>query len=106
MAAKRPGGHSQMTMTSTLSRTNSVARSERRFPLSLRRAKIYRDVTALDPAEFTQALHKSGDPLPSSSGRWTAQKRDGRQLSRLLRARRERPRSRRAAEQRDELAPP
>ena len=56
---------------------------------------------------------------PSSRSRWTrasaqalcneavaeAQKSDGRQLSRLLRARRQRPRDRRAAEQRDELAP-
>ena len=73
---------------------------------SLRPANLDRDGAALDPAEFAQPLHKSGDPLASrrkASAR--AQKPDGRQLRRLLRARRERPRDR-AAEQRDELAPP
>ena len=38
-------------------------------------------------------------------GRADAKEPDGRPLRRLLRARRERPRRRRAAEQRDELAP-
>ena len=72
---------------------------------SLRPANLDRDGATLDPAEFAQPLHKSGDPLARGGRRLPAQKPDGRQLPRLLRARRERPRRRRAAEQRDELAP-
>ena len=72
---------------------------------SLRPAILDRDGATLDPAEFAQPLHKSGDPLALGRRRARAQEPDGRQLSRLLRARRERPRRRRAAEQRDELAP-
>ena len=73
---------------------------------SLRPAILDRDGATLDPAEFAQPLHKSGDPWARSRRRGRAQEPDGRQLRRLLRARRERPRRRRAAEQRDELAPP
>ena len=72
---------------------------------SLRPAILDRDGAALDPAEFAQPLHKGGDPLAPGRRRARAQEPDGRQLARLLRARRERPRRRRAAEQRDELAP-
>ena len=72
---------------------------------SLRPAILDRDGAALDPAEFAQPLHKSGGPLAPGRRRARAQEPDGRQLRRLLRARRERPRRRRAAEQRDELAP-
>ena len=72
---------------------------------SLRPAILDRDGAALDPAEFAQPLHKSGGPLAPGRRRGRAQEPDGRQLCRLLRARRERPRRRRAAEQRDELAP-
>ena len=71
---------------------------------SLRPAILDRDGAALDPAEFAQSLHKSGDPFARGRRRARAQEPDGRQLPRLLRARRERPRRRRAAEQRDELA--
>src|SRR5262249_14844064 len=56
------------------------------------------------PAELAQSLRKSSDPLTFSRRRSGPQVPDGRQLPRLLRARRERPR-RRAAEERDERAP-
>ena len=72
---------------------------------SLRPAILDRDGAALDPAEFAQPLHESGDPLALGRRRGRAQEPDGRQLRRLLRARGERPRRRRAAEKRDELAP-
>src|SRR5262245_42216193 len=64
-----------------------------------------RDRAALDPAEFPEALRECGRSLTFAQGCALTQKADGQQLPRLLRARRERPR-RRAAEQRDELAPP
>jgi hypothetical protein len=53
-------------------------------------------------------LSFSGDPYCGASlnRRVGTQESDGRHLRRLLRARRERPRRRRAAEQRDELAAP
>ena len=95
-----------VTMTSTLSRTNSAAISAKRSVASLRPAIFDRDGAALDPAEFAQPLHKSGSPLAPGRRRARAQEPDSRQLRRLLRARRERPRGRRAAEQADELAPP
>ena len=50
-------------------------------------------------------MYKSGEPLTLAAGVPCAQEPDGRQLARLLRARRERPR-RRAAETRDEFPPP
>ena len=71
---------------------------------SLRPAILDRDSATLDPSEFVQPLHESGSPWAPGRNRGRAQKPDGRQLTRLLRARSERPR-RRAAEQRDELAP-
>src|SRR5205807_594314 len=72
---------------------------------SLRPAILDRDIATFDPAKVAQPLHKSSGPLASARPRGRAQEPDGGQLSRLLRARRERPSSRRAAEQRDELAP-
>ena len=71
---------------------------------SLRPAILDRDGATLDPAEFAQPLHKSGDPLALREGVLPTKKPDRRHC-RLLRPRRERPRRRRAAEQRDELAP-
>src|SRR5262249_40664760 len=50
-----------------------------------------------------QPLHKSGGPFALGHGRALAQKSDGWQLRRLLRARRKRPCCR-AAEEHDELA--
>jgi len=66
-------------------------------------AILDREVATIDPSEFTQPLHKSGNPLALDRRRG-AQEPDGRQFARLLRARRERPRGRHAAEERDELA--
>src|SRR5262249_13700291 len=57
-----------------------------------------RNVATLDPTEFAQSLHKSGSPLSLNRRRICAQEPTGRQLSHLLRPRRERPRRRRAAE--------
>src|SRR5262249_40468310 len=61
---------------------------------------------AFVPTKFAQSLHKRGDPFAARGTRALPQETDGRQLSRLLRARRERPRDSGAAEQRDELAAP
>src|SRR5262249_37584607 len=73
------------------------------FGAPLRPAILDRKGAALDPAEVMQSRHKSC--RPSTPGRRVrAYKPDRRQFTRLLRARRERPRRRRAAEQRDELA--
>src|SRR5262245_45381079 len=58
-----------------------------------------------DPAELAQAPHESSDPITQGRSRTGAEEADGRKLCWLLRARREGPRRRRAAEQRDELAP-
>src|SRR5262249_45769612 len=63
-----------------------------------------RDRASLAPAEFAQPLHERGGPAAPGRRRTRAEKADGRQLCRLLRSRRERP-GRRAAKQRDELAP-
>jgi hypothetical protein len=67
-------------------------------------AILDRDGATLDPTQFAQPLHKSGNPLALDRRRG-AQESDGRQLARLPRIRSERPSGRRAAEQRDELAP-
>ena len=93
-----------VTMTSTLSRTNSAAISAIALAASLRPAILDRDGATLDPAELAQPLHKGGGPVAPVRSRARAQEADGRQLARLLRVRRERP-SRRAADERDELAP-
>src|SRR5262249_50044311 len=61
------------------------------------------DGATLNPAEFAQPLNKSGNPL-ALNRRVGTQKPDGRRFTGLP-ARRERPCSRRAADQRDELAP-
>src|SRR5215470_1986787 len=74
------------------------------FAASLRPAILDRDVAAFDPAEFAQPLHKGGDRLADHRRRGPAKEPDSWQLARLLRARREWP-CRRAADQRDEIAP-
>src|SRR6516164_9694244 len=74
--------------------------------MGVAKAKVDLDVATVDPAQFLQALYQLPDQgLPF----WIAlrehtQKSDARHRAGLLGARRERPRSRRAAE-RDELAP-
>jgi hypothetical protein len=64
-----------------------------------------RDSAILDPTELAQPLHESGSPFTLDRSRGGAQEPDHRQLARLLRARRERPRRCRAAEKGDEIAP-
>jgi hypothetical protein len=93
-----------VTMTSTLRWTNSAAISAKPRVVLSRSSIAGRRVAASDPTKFAQPLQKSDDPLALDCRRGRAQVPDGRQLARLLRARRERPRCRRAAEQRDELA--
>src|SRR5262249_46434354 len=74
------------------------------FAASPRPAIFDRDGASFDPAEFAQPLHKSSGQLALRGRRSRAQESDGRQLPRLLRARRARPRDGRAAESQDELA--
>src|SRR5262245_1733904 len=71
---------------------------------SLAPAILNRDIPALDPAQLTQPLHKSGGQMARICHRTRGHHPNGRQLSSLLRPGRERPRHRRAAEKRDEPA--
>ena len=91
-------------MTSTLSRTNSAAISAKR---SKRPSAQRYSIATVRPS--IQPSSRKRCTKAATHGRamkvCPAKEPDGRQLSRLLRARRERPRRRRAAEQRDELAP-
>src|SRR5262249_1773972 len=89
-------------ITSTLSRTNSAAISAKRSGRPSAHRYSY-DGAALAPAEHAEPLGKGDSPLALSRWSRAAQPSDRRHPC-LLRARRERPR-RRAAEQRDELAP-
>jgi hypothetical protein len=67
---------------------------------------------AEEAVPFPVAVHRRSCPPTKATGRWLSSNRvwaqvpNGRQLRRLLRARRDRPRDRRVAEQLDELAPP
>src|SRR5262245_27979635 len=61
------------------------------------------EIAALVPAQFPQSPDKGGGPFALCRSRTGAQQANGHWLA-LLRARRERPRRRRAANQRDELA--
>src|SRR5262249_11221748 len=74
------------------------------FAASLRPPIFDRDGVCFDAAEFAQPLYKSSGQLALRGRRSRAQESDGRQLPRLLRARRARPRDGRAAESQDELA--
>src|SRR5262249_14747808 len=74
------------------------------FWASLRPANLDPDSAAIDPTEFAQPLYERGDVLALDRSRARAQEADSRQLSGLLRPRRERPRGSRA-DRRDELAP-
>src|SRR5262249_18789456 len=71
---------------------------------SLRQTTLDHGGTPPDPPESAHPLHKGGDPWARGGTRLPAQNPDGRQLARLRGPRRERPR-RRAAKQRNELAP-
>ena len=84
---------------------NEVSRQLRQpIELILRPAVFDRDVLALDIAGVFEALAKCAQTLRKRVGRRGVEEPDHRHR-RLLRPRRERPRCRRAAEQRDELAP-
>src|SRR6516165_7109260 len=76
------------------------------FVASLRPANLDCVGSVLDPAKLAQSLHKGGDPSALCRRCGAAHEPDSRELYRLLRDRRERPRCYRAAEQRDELASP
>src|SRR5262245_59587728 len=62
------------------------------------------NIVAFDIAGFIEAFSKCGQPMGLCASRRAAEKSNHRHC-RLLRPRRERPRGRRAAEQRDEVAP-
>ena len=84
---------------------NQIGRQRRQpIDLILGPAVFDRHVLALDKARFLQALAKSAQTVRERVRRCGVEEPDHRHR-RLLRARRERPRRRRAAEQRDELAP-
>ena len=94
-----------VTMTSTLSRTNSAANSAKRsLRPSAQRYSIATVRPSIQPSSRNRCTKAAAHWL-SADAVLCAQESDGRQLRQLLRARRERPR-RRAAEQRDEIAPP
>ena len=76
-----------VTMTSTLSRTNSAANSGNRSKRPSAQRYSIATVAALDPAEFAQPLHESGGPVAPVRRGAGAQESDGRQLAWLLRAR-------------------
>src|SRR5262249_46167883 len=79
--------------------------AEARGP-SLRPTILDREGAPLDPAEFAQSLNKGGGPCTPGRRRSRSKEPNDRHLRWLLRACRERPHGCRAAEQRDELAPP
>ena len=72
---------------------------------STRVSIIDRDGAAIDPTKFTQPPHKTGNKIAHGGRRGRAKESNFGQLRRLLRARRQRPHGRRAAEQCDELTP-
>src|SRR5262249_50166843 len=63
------------------------------------------DVAAIDPTELAQALQKSPDEWTPDRRRGSTQESNRGRLARLLRTRRERPRSRRAAQRGYQLPP-
>src|SRR5262249_9431195 len=69
-------------------------------------AILYPEISSVAPAEFPKPSHKRTGPGAPGSGRARPEEADNWRLKWLLRARRERPRRRRAAEKRDELAAP
>ena len=94
-------------MTSGASATNSAACLRMRSVSPAAQRVSMRHVAAVGPAQFLQSLHERRDAslcLRVVRGEWNEHADAPHPLG-LLRARRERPRRRRAAEQRDELAP-
>jgi hypothetical protein len=92
-----------VAITATCRRTRSAASSGQAFHL-LGPAVVDRHVLALDIAGFFEALAKSAQSPGNRFGRSDLQKSDDRHR-RFLPVRSQRPRRRRAAEKRDELAP-
>src|SRR5262249_44132597 len=72
---------------------------------SLCPAVLDRDRAPIGPPKLTEPMDKGSCPLTPGQGRSCAKESDGRPLGCLLRARRERPRYCRAAEQRYKVAP-
>ena len=89
-------------MTSS-ARPSSESGTVRPSARAIREAVFDRHVLALDIAGFFQAQTERGQKVWVIAGRPAGEKPDHRHR-RLLRARRERPHRRRAAEQRDEVA--
>ena len=95
-----------VTMTSTLSRTNSAAISAKRsLRPSAQRYSIATVRPSIQPSSRSRCT-KAASPWASGRSRGSRPRTRWSAASRLLRACRQRPRGRRAAEQRDELAPP
>src|SRR5262249_6892207 len=83
---------------------NQISRHRRQSVIVALRPTIFdQDILTFDVAEFTEPFAERGDVVSIRVGPCATQQADHRHRW-LLRARRERPRSRRAAEQRDELA--
>jgi hypothetical protein len=98
------GIHS-VTMTVDL-RTDELGRNlGEALAAALRPTILDCDVLGFDPAELSQPLHESGNPLARDRWRGRAQEADSRQF-RLLPMRREWARRSHTAEQRDELTSP
>src|SRR4029453_14582058 len=74
--------------------------------LAFRPAKFDCDISTLGISGFAETLAEGSYTACEHGRRFGAKISNHRQLAPPLRARRGRPRSRRAAEQRDELAPP
>src|SRR5262249_25669761 len=70
---------------------------------SFRPPRINLEVATFGPTKFAEPLHESREPWPANRGGGRTQESDSSHFL-LLRARRERPRGRRAAEHRDERA--
>jgi hypothetical protein len=85
---------------------HQFGRELRQLLYRLRPAKLDDDVLALDVAEVAQARPQRLHPARASRSGPEIQVSDPSDFCRLLRARRVRPRRRRATEQSDELAPP
>src|SRR5262249_37555706 len=98
---RRPGSYNDIDLSPDEFGDGLGKALAKSLPISV----FYRDGLAFGPAEFAEPLNKSGDPM--TIGRFGAgsQDSDDGHLARLLRVRRERPRSS-AANERDELAPP
>src|SRR6266481_2457901 len=94
-------------MTSTFSRTSSVSEVGQPLVLAFRRAPLDHKIFSFHIAKLAHPLCKSAAEVfrTEGCGNCAEEKADTPKRARLLRLRRERPRHRRAAEQRDELAP-